>query len=73
MKAHAGEDPERSVGVQSAVSQSSGRGKLSEATDALIVLGYTKNEALNALKDINVDSMELEEIIRTSLKLLMKY
>ena len=47
--------------------------KLHEATDALLVLGYSKAEALAALKDIDVSSMELEEIIRLSLKKLMKY
>ena len=50
-----------------------GTGKLHEATDALLVLGYSKAEALAALKDIDVSSMELEEIIRLSLKKLMKY
>lgn len=49
------------------------RGKLSEATDALIVLGYTRAEALAALKDIDTDKTELEEIIRAALKKLMKY
>ena len=48
-------------------------GKLTEATDALLVLGYTRAEALAALKDIDVSSLELEEIIRLSLKKLMKY
>lgn len=51
----------------------SGRGKLSEAVDALIVLGYSRAEAMTALKDLNTDGMELEEIIRASLKKLMKY
>ena len=49
------------------------RGKLSEATDALIVLGYSKAETLSALKDINTEATELEEIIRIALKKLMKY
>ncbi|MBO5293858.1 MAG: Holliday junction branch migration protein RuvA [Clostridia bacterium] len=74
MKEHAGEDLS-SLAETPAVAITSGtaRGKLSEATDALIVLGYSKAEALNALKDLNVDGMELEEIIRASLKKLMKY
>ena len=50
-----------------------GRGVLSEATDALLVLGYSRAEALNALKDLNTDSGELEEIIRLALKKLMKF
>ena len=45
---------------------------LGEAVDALLVLGYTRAEAMAALKDIP-DSLSLEEIIRTALKKLMKY
>lgn len=50
-----------------------GRGKLNEAVDALLVLGYSRNEALTAIKDIEIDKLELEEIIRLALKKLMKY
>ena len=50
-----------------------GRGKLSEAVDALLVLGYSRAEAINAIKDIDTDKIELEEIIRLALKKLMKY
>ena len=49
-----------------------GRGKLSEAMEALLVLGYTRAEASAALKDMDIASMELEEIIRKTLKKLMK-
>ena len=52
---------------------SANRSKLNEATDALMVLGYSRAEALNAMKDIDTDRTELEEIIRLSLKKLMKY
>ena len=38
-----------------------------------MVLGYTKAEALAAMKDIDTEKTELEEIIRLSLKKLMKY
>lgn len=48
-------------------------GKLHEATDALMVLGYSRAEALATLKDVDTVSLELEEIIRISLKKLMKY
>lgn len=48
------------------------RGKISEAQDALIVLGYTRSEAQNALKTIDTASLSLEEIIREALKKLMK-
>ncbi len=52
---------------------SAARGKLTEATDALIVLGYSRSEAANALKDIKIETMDLEGIIREALKKLMKY
>lgn len=50
-----------------------GRGKLGEAVDALVVLGYSRAEAMNALKDVDTATLELEEIIRVSLKKLMKF
>lgn len=46
-------------------------GKLTEATDALMVLGYSRAEAMAAMKDMDIANMELEEIIRLSLKRLM--
>lgn len=46
-------------------------GKLSEATDALMVLGYSRAEAMAAMKDMDIGKMELEEIIRLALKRLM--
>lgn len=46
-------------------------GKLAEATDALMVLGYSRAEAMAAMKDMDIAHMELEEIIRLSLKRLM--
>ena len=62
--------PAASVDMESA---SGGRSKLTEAVDALLVLGYSRAEALNAIKDIDTDKTELEEIIRLSLKKLMKF
>lgn len=53
-------------------SSGASRGKLSEAVDALVVLGYSRSEATNVLKDLDT-SLELEEIIRTALKKLMKF
>lgn len=75
MKEHTGEDLSAlsDAAIPASSLQVGARGKLSEATDALIVLGYSKAEALNALKDLSTDSMELEEIIRAALKKLMKY
>ena len=46
-------------------------GKLAEATDSLMVLGYSRAEAMAAMKDMDIGNMELEEIIRMSLKRLM--
>ena len=48
------------------------KGKLSEAQDALTVLGYSRSEAMNALQGIDVSAMEIEDIIRAALKKLMK-
>ena len=74
MKEHEGEDLSAISGkTEAAVTVSGARGKLAEATDALIVLGYFRSEAQSALKDLNTNGMELEEIIRASLKKLMKY
>ncbi len=58
---------------QTGATPAAGGGKLHEATDALMVLGYSRAEALAALKDVDFSAMELEEIIRLSLKKLMKY
>ncbi len=49
------------------------RSKLSEAIDALIVLGFSRSEAMATLKEIDADKMELEEIIRISLKKLNRF
>lgn len=48
-------------------------GKLSEAVDALTVLGYSRPEAMSALNGLDVDALPLEELIRLSLKKLMRY
>ena len=72
MKEHAGEDLS-AVSAPSPVSVGGARGRLAEATDALMVLGYSRTEALAALKDIETDKIELEEIIRLCLKKLMRY
>ncbi len=46
-------------------------GNLSEAMNALLVLGYTRSEAVSALKGVDA-SAELEDMIRDALKKLMK-
>ena len=48
------------------------RGKMSEAMDALLVLGYTRAEAQNALKSIDTQALSIEDIIKEALKKLMK-
>ena len=63
----AGEMPASIAAVASPVKNN----KLAEATDALMVLGYSRAEAMAAMKDMDISKMELEEIIRLSLKRLM--
>ena len=48
-----------------------GTSKLSDAQDALTVLGYSRSEAARALASIDT-SLELDDIIRLALKKLMK-
>lgn len=65
-------------GVASAASPSLGIGSssaqrtpLSEAIDALLVLGYSRPEAMAALKDVD-PTTDLESMIRLALKKLMR-
>lgn len=46
--------------------------KYSDALNALIVLGYSRTEAANALRGLDTASLSLEELITASLKNLMK-
>ena len=46
--------------------------KLGDAQDALSVLGYSRSEALNALKGIDTANLEIDEIIKLALKKLMR-
>ncbi len=48
------------------------RGKLSEAQDALLVLGYSRAEAQNVLKSIDTQSLSIEDIIKEALKKLIR-
>ena len=56
-----------------AATSAKSNGKLSEAVDALTVLGYSRPEAMSALNGLDVDALPLEELIRLSLKKLMRY
>ena len=70
IKEHGGEFsavPEAPASVKG----SPARGKLTEALDALMVLGYQRAEATNVLKSMPCEQMTLEEIIRQALKKLM--
>ncbi len=49
-----------------------GSEKMSEAQNALMVLGYKQSEAIAALKGIDVSQYEIEDIIRLALKKLMR-
>ncbi|GAB6108797.1 Holliday junction branch migration protein RuvA [Fusibacter bizertensis] len=44
----------------------------SDAMEALMSLGYTRSEAQGVLKQIDIDQMSVEEIIKASLKKLMQ-
>ena len=46
-------------------------GKLSEAEEALLVLGYNRAQVVNALRSIDTTGMEVEDIIRAVLKKMM--
>ena len=47
-------------------------GRTSDAVNALLVLGYTKGEAVEALAGLDASAMTLEELITAALKKLMK-
>lgn len=46
--------------------------KLSDAQDALMALGYSRNEAASVLRTIDAEQLELDDIIRLALKKIMK-
>ena len=46
--------------------------KRRDAEDALTVLGYSRSEAASALRSIDTDALELDDIIRLALKKLMR-
>ena len=63
--------PENMISSE-ASSTNNNKSNLSEAIDALVVLGYSRSEALSALKEIDTSTMTLEAIIRQALKKLMR-
>lgn len=64
-------DTEGSITAEE-LSTSTPSGKKKDAEDALTVLGYSRSEASAALRTINTDELELDEIIRQALKKLMR-
>lgn len=64
-------DDDTDVNSDTFVPQNAGN-KLGDAQDALAVLGYSKSEAMSALKGIDTSSLELDEIIKLALKKLMR-
>lgn len=71
MKEAGGSDFASAAPIAGVAPAAKSSGKLAEATDALMVLGYSRAEAMAAMKDMDIANMELEEIIRLSLKRLM--
>ena len=59
------------VPVFNAVSES-GNTKINDASAALMVLGYSSSEIAAALKKVDVEKLSLEEIIKASLKQMIK-
>ena len=53
------------------VPNNTARSKISEAQDALTVLGYNRMQISNALSSIDTSSLSLEEIIKAALKKLI--
>ena len=49
-----------------------GRGIAAEAAAALAVLGYTQQDIAVAMKGVDVENLPLEEIVRQSLKKMVK-
>ncbi|MBQ8140458.1 MAG: Holliday junction branch migration protein RuvA [Clostridia bacterium] len=59
-----GEDSEQETFYDSATSSD----KRSDALSALMVLGYSRNEAESVLRKIDISSLEVDDIIREALK-----
>ena len=64
-------DTASSEAVQTVINTPESRAKLSEAQDALTVLGYTRAEITKVLSSIDTSAMSLEDIIKAALKKLM--
>ena len=74
MKSSLGSSESIGAGVMqtaTATSAPQNRAKLSEAQDALTVLGYNRAQINNVLSTIDTSALSLEEIIKAALKKLM--
>ena len=60
------------LGTPSVSGGSVGSSKLSDAASALAVLGYGNSEISQALKDIDLEALPLEDIVRQALKKMIK-
>ncbi len=60
------------ISISDIQSNTANQSKLSDAQEALMALGYSRNEAYNVLKTLDTANMELDEIIRLALKKIMK-
>lgn len=54
------------------VGSDAGDNKLSDSLNTLMVLGYTRSEALTALRRVDTAALGLEDIVKAALKLLMR-
>ena len=61
-----------SSGAAGAVNMPLTGGKLSEASAALAVLGYSQSDINLALKGVDIENLPIEEIVRTALKRMVK-
>ncbi|MBQ9802766.1 MAG: Holliday junction branch migration protein RuvA [Clostridia bacterium] len=60
-----------SAAVPTPIGAAGAGGKMSEAQEALLVLGYNRTEILTVLGGIDTANLEVEDIIRAALKKLM--
>ena len=60
------------VGTAPVMGGAAGSSKLSDAASALAVLGYSNVEIGEALKDIDIENTQLELIIKTALRKMLK-
>ena len=65
-----GDMSDTAAGVPSAVPVASGS-KVSDATAALVSLGYSQSEIGRALKGIDVENMSVEDIVRSGLRAMV--